>query len=333
MELLERYLQAVGEHLPAKGRQDVLAELRANLLSEIEEREDGAGRPLNDAELGAVLESHGMPVIVAARYRPQHALIGPAMFPIYWYTLKRSFPLVVLAYAAVQAVRFLIVGEPASKIPDAIWHFSSVALTFWAIMTLGFASFDYLQQNHGIKEQAPKWSVRDLPPLDKDQKRPRLVNGMADLIVSVVMVGWLLAVPTHPYLMIGPGAKLVHGMPFGLTQEWHVFYWQIIGLFVAMWPLKVMMLLPSMSKWHKWLDIGVHLLGILILVIIVQVRSYFVPATALTIESAKTLAGINAGISFGFKVALAISVLKLLWNLWQIMSGAQQKRVGCVTVL
>ncbi|RZU38896.1 hypothetical protein BDD14_0200 [Edaphobacter modestus] len=31
MDLLERYLQAVGEHLPARGRADTLAELRANL--------------------------------------------------------------------------------------------------------------------------------------------------------------------------------------------------------------------------------------------------------------------------------------------------------------
>jgi hypothetical protein len=31
MDLLERYLQAVGEHLPARSRADTLAELMANL--------------------------------------------------------------------------------------------------------------------------------------------------------------------------------------------------------------------------------------------------------------------------------------------------------------
>src|SRR5215469_14102656 len=71
MELLERYLQAVGKHLPAQNRADTLAELRANLLAEIEEREESAGRPLTDAEAASVLEAHGMPVIVASRYLPQ----------------------------------------------------------------------------------------------------------------------------------------------------------------------------------------------------------------------------------------------------------------------
>jgi hypothetical protein len=34
MDLLERYLQAVGQHLAAGTREDVLAELRVNLLAE-----------------------------------------------------------------------------------------------------------------------------------------------------------------------------------------------------------------------------------------------------------------------------------------------------------
>jgi hypothetical protein len=110
MELMERYLQAIGEHLPAKGREDTLAELRADLLDEIEEREVAANRPLTEAEIASVLEGHGMPMMVAARYLPQRSLIGPAMFPFYWYTLKASLPWVVLAYVAAQGVRIAVEG-------------------------------------------------------------------------------------------------------------------------------------------------------------------------------------------------------------------------------
>jgi len=331
MELLERYLQAVGKHLPAKGREDMLAELRANLLAEIEEREEIAGRPLNEDEVAAVLEAHGMPVVVATRYLPQRSLIGPTMFPFYWYTLKKSFPLVVLAYGVILGARILIEGQPLSILPDAIWHFWSVALTFWAITTIGFALFDYLQQNYGTKAQ-PKWSVHDLPKFQTEEKRPSLANGIADLIVSVIMVGWMLAVPTHPYLIIGPGAKIAHGMPFGLTPEWRIFYWQIIGLLVAMWPLKVMMLMPRFARIRQSLDVAVHILGILVVLVIVQVRSYFVPAGAITVENMKTLAGINAGINLGFKVVLFIMVLKLAQMIWQVLRGTQVRKAGCAVV-
>src|SRR5665213_3159971 len=103
MDLLERYLQAVGQHLPAKSKNDTLAELRENLLAQIEAREEELGRPLTEAEVATILEEHGRPMLVAMRYLPQQSLIGPELFPIYWITMKKSLPLLVLAYAAVQA--------------------------------------------------------------------------------------------------------------------------------------------------------------------------------------------------------------------------------------
>ena len=69
MDLLARYLHAVGQYLPAKGNDDTLAELRANLLAEMENREEELGRPLNEVEVAAVLEHHGRPAMVAARER------------------------------------------------------------------------------------------------------------------------------------------------------------------------------------------------------------------------------------------------------------------------
>jgi hypothetical protein len=338
MELLERYLQVVGEHLPVKGRADTLAELRANLEAEIEGREDAAGRPLTEAEVAQVLEAHGMPVLVAARYGPQHFLIGPQLFPFYWYTLKRSFPLVLVAYGVVQLVSAIVQSDSGldlgHRIGAAAAHFPGVALTFWSIMTLGFAAFEYAQGGRCIpKLTLPKWSVRDLPALEPGQKKHSLANGVADLIVSVLMVVWLLAVPNHPYLIIGPGAKVVNGMPFGLTPEWHVFYWQIVGLLIAMLPLKLAMLLPSLRRARGWLQLVVNAMGILILLVMVQVRTFFVAGAEISAENLRSLEGINAGITLGFKVVLAISVMKFLWDLWKEITSGQQRRAGCAAVL
>ncbi len=332
MELLERYLQAVGKHLPANGREDMLAELRANLLAEIEEREEAAGRPLTDAEVGAVLEGHGMPVMVATRYLPQHSLIGPGLFPFYWYTLKKSIPLVLLAYGLASALSVMAQGFSSASFLGAMGHLPSVLLTFWAIMTLGFATFEYTQRSHLSQLHLPKWTVKDLPPLESAEKRPSLVNGVADLIVSILMVAWLLAVPAHPYLIIGPGVHLAQHMPISITPEWRSFYWPIIGLLVAMWPLKVMMMMPRFARMRQSLDVGVHILGILVVVVILQARSYFFPAGALTVENMKTLEGINTGINFGFKVVLTIMVLKLAWMIWQVLRGKQVSKVGCAAV-
>ena len=137
MELLERYLHAVGEHLPARGRADTLAELRANLESEIEGREKELGRPLTEAEVAQVLETHGMPVMVAARYGPQHFLIGPGLFPFYWYTLKRSFPLVLGAFWFAWKRRFQV-HTRITKVLLPIWIYVSVTgvVVYWMLYRL-----------------------------------------------------------------------------------------------------------------------------------------------------------------------------------------------------
>lgn len=331
MEILERYLEAVGEHLPAKSRQDTIAELRANLLAEIEGREEELGRSLTEDEVAKILEAHGMPILVAARYQPQHSLIGPAMFPIYWYTLKKSAPLVVLAYAAVECVRIVLQGQPLSELPHSLGRFWSMALIYWAIVTLGFAVFEYLQRTQRTRFAMPQWSVRDLPRMKREEKAPSLFHDIADVIVSVATVVWLLAVPDHPYLILGPGARYAHQMPFSLSPEWHVFYWQIIALLIAMATLKGLMLSPGLRAERPWMQLGVQALGIGIPAVALQMKPFFVPAAS-SAETVQSLVAINNGIALGFKIAVAIASIKLVWDLWQLVRSRIGKQPGFAAI-
>ena len=331
MELLERYLQAVGEHLPAKSRQDTVAELRANLLAEMEGRQEELGRPLTEDEVAKVLEAHGMPIMVAARYRPQHSLISPAMFPIYWYTLKKSFPWLVLAYTAVEGVRIAVQGQPLSELPAALGHFWSIALIYWAIITLGFAVFEYLQQTQNTKFTLPHWSASDLPKLERTQKAPSLGHDIADFIVSIGGVLWLLAVPNHPYLILGPGARFTHQMPFALAPGWHVLYWQVMAVFIGMATLKGLLLSPALRPLREWLQLGSQALGIGIPLILLQLKPFFVPNAGST-ETLQSLAVINTGIALGLKIAVAVAGVKLLWDLWQLIRTRTGRQPGFAAI-
>jgi hypothetical protein len=330
MDLLERYLQAVGDYLPGKGKQDTLAELRANLMAEMEGREEELGRPLNEAEVCAVLERHGRPVIVAMRYLPQHYLIGPGLFPLYWYTLVKSFPLVVLAYALAQAANFIFGGGNAS-VGAAIGHFPYVAFTFWGVVTLGFAVFEYAQGRYIEQIRWTKaWDPRDLRER-REQKGPSFANRVADLIVNVLGVMWLLAVPNHPYLVLGPGGSL-EKLSLGLTPDWRIFYWQLVGLLVLMVVLKAVALFAS-SKLQQGLKLTTQAIGILILVVMVQARTYFVPLPdGGKVLSLTNLASINYSLNLAFRIALAVSIIKFLWDLWQALAGSRTKAIGCVRV-
>ena len=67
MDLFERYLQAVGKYLPWERQADIVAELRANLESQREEREAGLGRPLTEGEMIDWLKELGPPMQMASR--------------------------------------------------------------------------------------------------------------------------------------------------------------------------------------------------------------------------------------------------------------------------
>jgi hypothetical protein len=331
MDLLERYLQAVGQYLPVKGKDDTLAELRANLMAEIEGREEELGRPLNEAEVSSVLAQHGRPVIVASRYLPQQSLIGPGLFPLYWVTLIKSFPLVLLAYTVAQVANFLFGGGGAG-IMAAIAHFPYVAFTFWGVVTLGFAVFEFAQGRffEPIK-WSQAWDPRELKERTPEPKGKSFASRVADLIVSVLMIAWLLAVPNHPFLVLGPGASL-NRLSLGLTPDWHIFYWQIVGLLVLMLPVKAMALLVA-EKWRKGLDLTAQAIGILVLVVLVQARSYLVPLRdASNLPSLANLAQVNYSVNLGFKIVLAVSLVKFLWDIWEAILGSRSKATGFVGV-
>jgi hypothetical protein len=80
MELLDRYLQAVKKHLLLRRQDDIIAELRANLESQLEDKEAELGRPLTTGEAEDWLRTLGPPMMVAARYQTQQYLIGPTLF-------------------------------------------------------------------------------------------------------------------------------------------------------------------------------------------------------------------------------------------------------------
>jgi hypothetical protein len=334
MDLLERYLQAVGEFLPANMKADTLAELRENLLAQMEAREEELGRSLTQAETAAVLEGHGRPILVAARYLPQHHLIGPGLFPVYWFTLKKSFPFVLLAYVAMEAVSLIFAGDRMS-IGAAIGHFPSVAFTFWGVVTVGFAAFEFAQGRYfHVTEISRGWDPNSLPLLAMEGKKPSLANAVADVIVSSLILMWLLAVPYRPYLLLGPGTGYLRGMPFGLTPEWHIFYWQIIALLGVQLLLKtVILFFAGARRWRASVDIAVQVMGILVLAVMVQARSYFVPGATTSGLSVEALASVNYGINIAFKLGLAICVVKLLWDVWKLIVSSTLEHKSRVVVL
>jgi hypothetical protein len=111
MELIDRYVHAVGRQLPRKKRADIEAELRSALADSLEARSQG--EPTQDQVVG-VLKEFGRPEKVAASYWSEgQYLIGPRLFPL--------FRMVVgIALTVFVVVQLVLVGVTAVFNPGAL---------------------------------------------------------------------------------------------------------------------------------------------------------------------------------------------------------------------
>jgi hypothetical protein len=238
MDWLERYLQAVRKHLPWQRQDDIIAELRANLESQLEERQHELGRPLTEGEILGWLKELGPPLQMASRYHAPRYLIGPALFPFYFQVLRLVVLVATAAYVLSIVVRLFVETHDSSWAAGQIAAWPQVLILSAGWVTAAFAALQFISERYPEKcpdfaAVTPHWSPAGLPPLAKKQppagSRPRSFAGaVAEFIVHVAMVIWLLLIPGNPWLMLGPAAAYLHNSPVLLLPVLLWFYWAVV---------------------------------------------------------------------------------------------------------
>ena len=211
MDLVDRYLQQVQRYLPAKDQDDIVNELKDDILSEVADQETHPGRPVTEAEMVNLLKHRGHPFLLAQRYRPkQDPLIGPGMLPFYWQTLKASLALAFLVIVIVTAVS-AVQGAPPQELWNRLSGFFNVALYIFAWVTGLFAVLDIVQGRMNLQQG---WDPRKLPALARrSQPPPRGLEAFTELISTGVFMIWWLAVPHYPWVMLGLAANVIMFTP------------------------------------------------------------------------------------------------------------------------
>jgi hypothetical protein len=345
MELLDRYLESVRKHLPWQRQDDIVAELRANLESQLDEKEEALGRPLTQAEAEAWIKQLGAPIQVAAGYQPQQYLIGPHVFPTYRYVLKLACSWAMIIYSIVAVVQVFATQNPSgTALLDALLHLPFVLMTTAAWVTLIFAAIEYaVAQGHlrlpALCAPSPGWTPGSLPPLGQDAvtgKKPRsFAQAVAEVVFGILFLGWLLLVPKHPWLLMGPGALYLNGSPFQLADIWVPIYWCLVALNILQLGWNAQNL--ARGRWqkpHPAFNLVFRAVGLVPVILLINTRDH---ATVLlkhpAIDQASygaALGTINLYILRSFQVIVAIVVLQLAWDLGQLGRDAYRKRAAAM---
>jgi hypothetical protein len=194
MDTLERYLQAVQFWLPRSQQRDIIAELREDLSSQIEDKESALNRSLNAEEVAAIVKQCGHPMVVASRYQPQRQLIGPVLFPVYVMALKAISLFYLLPWLLVWIclVSFVpsyraVHGINVASALDSLWN---LVIYLFGAATLGFVVAERVLAE---KQYFANWNPGRLPKVVQREthkrvpRRESLAGLLADL---VVLVAW-----------------------------------------------------------------------------------------------------------------------------------------------
>ncbi len=340
MELLDRYLGAVRRHLPWERQDDIIAELRVNLESQVEEKEAELGRPLTAAEAEAWLKEVGPPMHMAARYHAPRYLIGPALFPIYWQVLKLAFFCASLVYAIVRAVE-LATGTPGMDgVAAAVLQWPGVVMTTAAWVTAVFAAIEYVARQYpgkcpAIVADTVNWAPATLPPVEKGASRPgSLASAAMGLFFSVLGLGWLLLIPQHPFVMMGPGVEFfkAHGIVAG-APLWQ-FYWWILALNVLQTAWRGVELARGTwrglsSAQRRARHLSAKTLGLIPMVLLLAgPHAYLVMQGAGAEHYGTALGQVNHWIFFGAAVITAIVSVQLGVDIGRLWMEESRKRVA-----
>lgn len=319
MDLIERYLAAIGRQLPSAQAGDIKAELRDVLLSRVEEQEAEQGRPLNRAEMESLLTDFGHPLTVAGRYRKVQHLIGPEVFPFWWATVK-----VMLAVVAGVYLVLIIIASLAHKTEAEFNHTvpsaSNALLFLFGVITAAFAGFELF----GATAWLEKWKPGNLPPATGKTRSPFELG--AEIASDVVFILWWLGVIHFRNYFDFPGLITVD-----LAPVWVVWKWPIVGYSVLEIAVDLLAIVqPSLIRTNLVTGIVRYVVGIGILSQIVQAGHWLVVSGPTQGEHSLSSLQTNfdLGMKIGIGVTIAIMVFRIGQELWRMQRIRQIDQSG-----
>jgi hypothetical protein len=213
--VVEHYLLQLRSLLPRAQRDDISARIRDGIASAIEERERELGRALDDAETSEILKTYGHPIAVAGRHLPMQQLIGPRVFPLYWYAIQAVLAVIAAVGGIVAAIALFTEPRATQAALQVLARFLGIGLDAAAVVTLLFALLDRQHARFRFLEDfdARKgfFAARDAP-LGEIPRNDTLIELAMVAILLLWWSGWLVfpSVQFDVKVELGSGITALH---------------------------------------------------------------------------------------------------------------------------
>ncbi len=314
MDLIERYLAAIARELPKDKAADITAELRDILLTQVEARQEELGRKLNREETEALLKAFGHPLIVASRYGKPQYLLGPEVFPFWWWTLRMVMAIAGGIFLALLVIRMATAQAPLERILEQAGPvFWPGFLMLFGGVTLAFVTMERV----GMSKLLNNWRPRDLPARPHNRKPFQIATEMA--MGVVFLLWWTHVISFRNWLPIPPTVQI------DLGPVWTAYYWPIIAFSAGEMAINALELLrPGMERFISALSVIKNLAGAAILAQIVR-SGQLVTVSSMSLPpggAASMETAFNLALTMGLSVTAVVFACKAIYHLWRLIRAS-----------
>ncbi len=186
MDLIERYIYAVGKRINKRRCGDIKEELKSLIMDELEAKKKG--REPDEEEIAAVLKEMGPPFKVAMRYNEaERGLIRPALLEPY--TLILCIVLGALTLGLFIATLIKIIQSPGETL-ILILQFAAqyISAAFGAVggVTIVFAIIERVVPDYKKQSFGKDWDPRHLPEVPKTTDRVKIGDSIAAIVFIAI---------------------------------------------------------------------------------------------------------------------------------------------------
>jgi hypothetical protein len=248
----------------------------------------------------------------------------------------------LVIYSVIKAVEILTHSSTGHVVIDAVLGAPWSLLITAAWVTAVFAAIEFATTHSLAKFPADvvgrvDWSPGSLPTADEagsEGKRPRsYALAVTEVVFGFLWLIWLLLIPNHPYLLMGPGAAYLHLSPYQLAPVWVEFFWCIVALNLVQLSWRCFDL--ARGTWQNsraMQHMVVKTVGFIAMLVLFTARDrvwvLLKHPTADAAHYGAQLNTINHAIYNGMVWVVAISAIIWLWQIVQMAMDTYRKRVA-----
>jgi hypothetical protein len=336
MDLLDRYVNEVGKHLPRKLRGDIASELHSTLQDMLDDQSQLEDRPADQAMTLELLKRHGSPEKLAASYLPERYLVGPQMYPLFGLVLK--IVLIVLGVMALIGLGVAIAAGP-TNVPLILKATGRSLLEYYGAAISAFGNivlvFAILERVLPHKERAELKDEEEWNPTELlKEPEPEAFAAWEPVVTILFSVAAIVIFNFYPHLL--RATPSLNGLGTGDVAFYPILstaFDRYLPWLNVIWVLDIALalLLFRSRRWTKasrLFAIGIKALGIgvatglLLGPVLLDFSSWPVPQN----EIQALVSLLNSIVKLGLVIAIIATAVDIVKHLYRLYFKPQGKR-------